>query len=191
MQTMSKMLEQQRFEIYQKLFEFYPNTFFEDARKRRPLKKNIARDIANEHPEYSESEIASAIEYYCSHIGYDIVCQSAGVGRVDLSGHEVSKITSSEAEQHRKRIPDKQAIIDANKREKHSMAPRSTSIRPQPVATNPEPDPDHQSLAAATEAIASATNVLRDKPGRMRSTLLVTALRVAVDELQSLISKHE
>jgi sRNA-binding protein len=72
-------------QVIHMLCDHYPKCFFEDPRKRLPLKKNIAADIVKDSNfQVDPDRITGAIEWYRSHISYDYAL-TAGVKRLDLS----------------------------------------------------------------------------------------------------------
>ena len=105
-------------QIIRMLCEHYPKCFFENPRQRRPLKKNIDRDIIDDKNfEVAPELITAALEWYCGHVGYDYAA-TAGVKRVDLSGNEVGTVTEQEA------ITAKSNVIEKNKEiEKQRRSP--------------------------------------------------------------------
>jgi sRNA-binding protein len=69
------------------LAEPYPKTFFEDGKRRRPLKINIVSDIERQNrPELIDSNVGGAVDYYTHEWGY-LGNITAGSPRLDLDGN--------------------------------------------------------------------------------------------------------
>jgi sRNA-binding protein len=95
-------LREDRDRAIQALAAEYPKTFFTVGERRKPLKHGIEKDIEaelardNDHP-LLDHDIADALAWYRSHVGYQKSCSVAGDSRIDLHGKAVSKVTPSEA----------------------------------------------------------------------------------------------
>jgi hypothetical protein len=62
------------------------------------LKSNIAADIERlNHSELRDVDIGVAIDYYMTHIGYQIALSTAGNQKIDFDGKPVGKVTEQEA----------------------------------------------------------------------------------------------
>lgn len=84
--------------VVRMLCDNYPKCFFENPRHRRPLKKDIAIDIIKDKNfNVAPEMIHAAIDWYKSHVGYQIALSTAGVKRIDLNGKDVGTITELEA----------------------------------------------------------------------------------------------
>jgi hypothetical protein len=98
-------------QVIHMLCDHYPKCFFEDPRKRLPLKKNIAADIVKDSNfQVDPDRITGAIEWYRSHISYDYAL-TAGVKRLDLSGAAVGTVTEAEAAIAKQAVYDKGIAI--------------------------------------------------------------------------------
>jgi sRNA-binding protein len=87
------------------LVEKYPKCFFDDPKKRRPLKNNIIADLQQEGFPVASDAIVAAIDWYQSHFGYQYALQ-AGVKRIDLNGKEAGTVTEKEQNNAQKKIRD-------------------------------------------------------------------------------------
>jgi len=89
------------------LCEHYPKCFFEEAKQRRPLKRDIAADIVRDDDFAVAPEmITAALDWYKSHVGYDYATTIAGSKRIDMHGREVGTVTEQEAMSAKKRIDE-------------------------------------------------------------------------------------
>ena len=122
-------LREDRDRAVQALAQEYPKTFFIIGERRKPLKHGIEKDIAaelakdNDHP-LLDFDIADALAWYCSHIGYQKSCSVAGVNRIDLHGRPVSKVTPSEAREAEEDAADSYARMTARRQTGNGL-PRS------------------------------------------------------------------
>ncbi len=75
----------------------YPDTFFEDPRKRKPLKVGIHLDVlADETNALANYQLTSALRWYTGAYGYQLALKE-GVARVDLSGAASGAVTAEDA----------------------------------------------------------------------------------------------
>ena len=85
-------------EFVRMLSTHYPKCFFEEGRQRRPLKLGIATNIiADKDFDANPELIAAGVDWYISHISYQISLSVAGSKRIDLDGCEVGTVTEQEA----------------------------------------------------------------------------------------------
>lgn len=82
--------------------EVLPENVFVESKKRRPLKLSIVKDIEANIAKDQENElrfydIADAVSWYCSHVGYQVACSVAGAARLDLQGKKAGAVTETEA----------------------------------------------------------------------------------------------
>ena len=85
-------------EIIAKLASLFPKAFFENPKQRVPLKQNIVVDVEKQGcRDLIGIDVGAAIDYYMTHIGYQICLSTPGTARVDLEGHPVSRVTEQEA----------------------------------------------------------------------------------------------
>jgi sRNA-binding protein len=109
--------------VVRMLCENYPKCFFENPRHRQPLKKDIAIDlIKDENFNVAPEMIHAAVDWYKSHVGYQIASSTAGTKRIDLDGKEVGTITEPEA------IAAQQEVARINKSIEQRNSPVSKPI---------------------------------------------------------------
>jgi sRNA-binding protein len=82
--------------------EVLPENVFVESKQRRPLKLSIVKDIEANIAKDQENElrfydIADAVSWYCSHVGYQVACSVAGAARLDLQGKKAGAVTETEA----------------------------------------------------------------------------------------------
>jgi sRNA-binding protein len=90
------------------LAKTYPKTFFEDAKLRLPLKKNILADLEADGFPVNHVMLAPAVDWYMSHVLYQYKLIQ-GAKRVDLTGKEVGTVTEQEEVEARKTIAENNA----------------------------------------------------------------------------------
>jgi sRNA-binding protein len=85
--------------IIAKLARLFPKAFFEDPKKRVPLKHGIVGEVEQQGcNELIGVDVGAAIAWYMSNLGYQIcLANAAGKQRVDLNGELGSKVTPQEA----------------------------------------------------------------------------------------------
>jgi sRNA-binding protein len=92
------MYNQDHRNVIAKLAMLFPKAFFENPKLRVPLKQNIISDIekmgCNELLAY---DVGAAVDFYITHIGYQICLSIPGRMRVDLNGKAVARVTPDEA----------------------------------------------------------------------------------------------
>ena len=81
--------------------EVLPENVFVESKQRRPLKLSIVKDIEANIAKDQENElrfydIADAVSWYCSHVGYQVACSVAYV-RLDLQGKKAGAVTEARA----------------------------------------------------------------------------------------------
>ncbi len=85
----------------------YPQAFFDDPRRRKPLKIGIHQDIlADESNELAAYQLTSALRWYTGAYGYQL-CLRQGAERVALDGSaagEVSEVDAKAASEKAKLI---------------------------------------------------------------------------------------
>jgi sRNA-binding protein len=80
--------------VIRMLAEHYPKCFFEEPRRRLPLKKNITTDIIKDGDfDVSPEMIEAAVGWYESHVGYDYAMSIAGSKPIDLDGCPFGTVT--------------------------------------------------------------------------------------------------
>ena len=101
-------------ETIRMLVDRYPKCFFVGPRPRRPLKKNITADLQQDGFPAAYELIASAVEWYQSHFGYQYSLET-GARRINLNGKEVGTVTEQEHLAAEKKIKESKAILAERK----------------------------------------------------------------------------
>ena len=101
--------------VIQMLAENYPKCFFETARYRRPLKKNIVADLEREGFPVAPELLSASIDRYMSNYSYQYNQQQAGTKRVDLNGAEVGTVSEPEAIAAQTKVSEIRAAQEAQK----------------------------------------------------------------------------
>ncbi|MDF0583304.1 ProQ/FINO family protein [Bradyrhizobium yuanmingense] len=180
----------------------YPKTFFVDPKRRVPLKKAIEQDIKidlvrNKGSELRHYDIDCVVEWYCSHVGYHRACSFAGVGRVDLNGMVVAKISAAEARIAGERAAQIFAEIEMRKRQwQHQPQPGLVVAKPTLVYKRALPINQSlnsiEMLAAVEKQIVVVKNLLGDTPEEaLRRELARPALQLMIDELNTIIARFD
>src|SRR5260221_329942 len=79
------------------LAEKWPNAFFADPQKRRPLKVGVRLDILQALPGVNKKTLSAALRFYTRHPCY-VQAVVKGQARVDLSGVEVGPVSERDRE---------------------------------------------------------------------------------------------
>jgi sRNA-binding protein len=178
----------------------YPKAFFLMPQRRKPLKLGIERDIEADLEKLTDSElmdydVADAVEWYTTHVGYKKACGVAGAGRLDLKGNVVVKITPAEAREYEKEATEIFADIENKKRRTFlTFAPPATE--PKPAMPKPKALPVNNDLtsdAMLTEIgkqIDLVRSVITDQwNDPLRGELVRPALLLIADEVSTLIAR--
>jgi sRNA-binding protein len=193
-------LREDRERAIQTLAQEFPKTFFVIGERRKPLKLNIEKDIEaevakdNDHP-LLDYDIADALAWYQSHVGYQKACSIAGTSRLDLQGKPVSKITAAEACEAEEEA--KEGFAKMAERRKQRAA--ANGLPPQLVAP-PAPKAKALPVNGALSSIEMLTEIekqlelakmiLGDSPDDpLRKELARPALRLMADELSTIIAR--
>ena len=175
------------------LVEKYPKCFFGEPRQRVPIKKSIRAELQAEGFPADYGLIASAVDWYESHLGYQYVLET-GRKRIDLNGKEVGTVTEQEHLAAQKKI--KADLQKVNERNSVYSSKPTTPLQPcklrktEPAApvspaplqeVSPELMPIYEALQAANNAISATPS------SDLRAALASAALGVLVKEAQRAI----
>jgi len=185
-----------RYRAIEALCEAYPKAFFSDGPMRRPLKIGIEDDIKADLVENTDSElkfynIDDALEWYQSHVGYQMACSTPGAIRLDLAGNAAGKITENEALNYEQDAKESFARIEARKRVRSTVtsAPSAPPEPPRPSAmmvnsalSTPE------MLGLIEKQVASLKAILAGEAidESLRGVLARPVLQLVKDELQTI-----
>jgi len=172
------------------LCEAYPKTFFAIGQTRRPLKIGIEEDIKAEICSDSELrfyDIDDTLEWYRTHVGYQLACASAGAIRLDLASNVAGKITVTEAREYEESAQQAFARINAAKRAFASPLPTpppapQTALMVNSALNTPE------MLALVEKQIVSLKAILVGDAidESLRGSLARPVLQLIRDELQTI-----
>jgi sRNA-binding protein len=166
----------------------YPKAFFETRQWRIPLKKDIDCDLKQRSLITNPLAIDDVLYFYTNDIGYHYAMK-AGVGRVDLDGNVVGKVTEAEQRRAEQRIAEIGAIIERKKQQAVGGGDLVEDEKPRgrrptiPAIVLPS---DEQALFNRIENLALKARSLRMEDQEFGAELAVKALelvRAAVDEL--------
>ena len=150
------------------------------------------RASTNKNSRLLDYDIADAIEWYCSHVGYKRACSTAGNSRIDLQGTIASRVTEAEARIAEQEAAEIFADIEARKRQTAAL-PRFIAhplpLQPQslPVDTNLT---SMQMLQEIEKQLALVRTILGDSPDDpLRQRLARPALRLMIDELNTVVAR--
>jgi ProQ/FINO family len=137
--------------------------------------------------------IDDALEWYRTHVGYQLACATAGAIRLDLNGKAVSKITAAEAHEYKQDAERSFAAIEARKRvftptpaTSPPPPPRPTALMVNSALGTPE------MLALIEKQVASLRAILGDAIDEsLRATLARPVLQLIKDELQTIDARLE
>jgi sRNA-binding protein len=191
-------LREDRDRAIQALAQEYPKTFFIIGERRKPLKHGIEKDIEaelardNDHP-LLDFDIADALAWYRSHIGYQKSCSVAGVSRIDLQGKAVSKVTVNEAHEAEAEAAD--GIARMIERRKANGLPSQLVAAPRPVAkpaaiaVNTKLD-NAELFTELEKHLALVRSVLgTDADDPVRREMARLALKLMTDEISTVIAR--
>ena len=194
-------LREDRDRAVQALAQEYPKTFFIVGERRKPLKLGIEKDIQaelatdNDHP-LLDFDIADALAWYCSHIGYHKSCSVAGVNRIDLQGKPVSKVTPSEAREAEAEAADGIARMLERRNKAGNGLPRSVLPPTTPAVAIARALPVNGALSSLEllgeidKQLALVRTILGDAPeDPLRRELARPALRLMADELSTIVAR--
>ena len=174
------------------LCEAYPKTFFINARLRRPLKLNIAKDIRADLAKDPDQElkfydIDRALEWYCNHVGYYKACSVAGTPRINLAGTKVGTVTETEARDANERAIEIFEQIEAKKRMYSPVVPSSCLAAPALGLLKVDATLNDESLLASIEKHITTLKSLTGLPDpALQRQLSRTVVLLLIDELKTL-----
>jgi len=114
------------------LAEKWPNAFFADPQKRRPLKVGVHLDILEALPGVNKKTLSAALRFYTRHPCY-VQAVVKGQARVDLSGVEVGPVSERDRE-----MAAAELRKGAPKQEREAEARRAADEKYRPTGVNAE-----------------------------------------------------
>ncbi|RKZ40543.1 MAG: hypothetical protein DRQ49_05600 [Gammaproteobacteria bacterium] len=114
-------------ELMEILFEKFPNTFFRESEKVRPLQRYIHKKVRMAfNGEYTKNEVSAAIALYTQNRNYCKTVMKGGQ-RIDLEGNPCEEISQQHIKDAKARFvgekPMRSAKIKKQKSPKESLAP--------------------------------------------------------------------
>jgi sRNA-binding protein len=174
----------------------FPKTFFANPRQRKPLKHDIEKDIAAElakdtdHP-LLDVDIIDTLKWYKSHVSYWKACGVAGVGRIDLTGKVVSKVTASEAREAEAEAADIFAEIEHRKVNglPAFVAPARAPSKAPVVQVNAALSSEELLVELEKQVELVRTVLAADPEDELRKQLARSALVLMADEIRTVIAR--
>jgi sRNA-binding protein len=186
--------------IIRMLVDKYPQTFFQEPRQRRPLKKDIVIDLQDDGFAVAPGPLKKAVDWYQSHFGYHYSLQ-AGSPRIDLNGKAVAKVTSQEAMKAKDFIAERQRELSEISRNPietvtsfNRVVTRSedaTRKVPAPeVNTKPNLADTGDPLLRLQEQLDAVRRVMTDTPNpTLRTAFAVAGLGVLAQEVEAIVKE--
>jgi sRNA-binding protein len=184
------------------LARLFPKTFFENARLRVPLKLDIEADVEQQGcNEVLGMDVRAAIEFYRSHVGYQMCLEAPGRFRVDLDGIQGNKVTELEARAARQKVGEIHSEMTARAaanpmvrvgpvRQGHDLLGKVTIPREAPreiPLVDPRSDKSvSELLASATKKLARATSLADSEDDEFKALFLrkvLTKIQLDIDAL--------
>jgi sRNA-binding protein len=181
-------------DIIYKLSLQFPKCFFDEAKRRVPLKKNIITDIEKLHiPEFEGNDLQAAIEWYQSHYYYHKCAVVAGTPRIDLDGVKVGTVTPQEANFHQDEIirinNEKAARGIPNPHDADTAFPtkKQSALMQRSVENQLT---DEELLKRARNKLARIEPILLgDDDDGLRATMTAPLLKSAIDDLKAIAAR--
>jgi sRNA-binding protein len=193
-----KMYGQDHREVIAKLARLFPKAFFEEPRQRVPLKANITADIEKLGcADLIGVDVAGAVDFYMTHIGYQICSSTAGRTRVDLDGNPIKKVTAQEAAVAQRKASEAGQNIQAKRIAFSSNAngaidPGINLMRKVPTVREDEKRANQSPadlLAGATKKLARATSLLDSEEDEFKAMFLEKVLKETKADLDAMLAR--
>jgi sRNA-binding protein len=195
------MYGQDHNEIIGKLARLFPKAFFEDGRQRVPLKPNITADIEKLGcADLIGVDVAGAVDWYMSHIGYQIGSSTAGRMRVDLNGNAVRKVTVHEAEIAQRKAQEAGQNLQARRAAFNggggngidpglNMMKKVTAVRDEAANQKRAAQSPADLLAAATKKLARATSLLDSEDDEFKAGFIEKVLKETKADIDAMLAR--
>jgi hypothetical protein len=168
----------------------FPKAFFEDGRKRRPLKPNILADIERLGcNELIGTDVGKAVEYYMSHLGYQIGLSEAGTIRIDLDGRPVIKVTEQEARTAQQRVVEIKKAMTDQKAEFINGPQPTIASRPPRIDSLRATLSLAELLANAQKKLARIAGLIDSEDDEFRAKFLLTVIDETLADVQAMRTK--
>jgi sRNA-binding protein len=185
------------------LIETYPKTFFKSPPQRRPLKPNIVNDIlkdiaANPDSELKYENIEDAIDWYQSHLGYQMALSVAGASQIDLKGNVVGKVTVNGAYNAQQRVKEIREEMKSRWSTNGTRWVAPASPPPRAITVTPPASPaadttmDLEQLSASIDTHVKNAKMLlqNDFEPKLRPMMLRPVLELLASEIKLLQPIH-
>jgi sRNA-binding protein len=195
------MYAQDHREVIGKLARLFPKAFFEDGRQRVPLKPNITADIEKMGcADLIGVDVAGAVDFYMTHVGYQIGSSTAGKMRFDLDGNAVKKVTAQEAAVAQRKaseaFQDMRAANRAINGDKAngidpgiSMMKKVTAVRDEAANQKRATQSPADLLAAATKKLARATSLLDSEDDEFKAGFIEKVLKETKADIDAMLAR--
>jgi sRNA-binding protein len=193
------MYGQDHKEVIAKLAYLFPKAFFEEPRQRVPLKANIVADIEKQAcADLIGVDVSAAVDFYMSHIGYQISLSTPGKTRVDLDGNLVNKVTEQEAAIAQRRANEAAQNMKAAKIAFNSnpidhgteLMSKATTMRDEASANQKRSNQSPADLlTSATKKLARATTLLDSEEDEFKAMFLEKVLKETRADLDAILAR--
>ena len=185
--------------VIAKLAALFPKAFFEEPKKRVPLKSAIVADVQKQGcDELMGFDVGTAIDFYMSHLGYQMSLRAPGKPRVDLNGKLVSKVTVQEAKAAQRKVDE--IHEDMNARDlaaqgnpMHRVVNQGTDLMRKvtaPPLPNPRLElPPVELVNSITKKMARVANVLESEDDEFKAEFLEKVLREVRADVDAMLAK--
>jgi sRNA-binding protein len=175
----------------------FPRAFFEDPRKRVPLKANIVADIEKQGcQELIGANVGATIDWYTSHVGYQKVLSNAiGRPRVDLNGRPSSKVTAQEARIAQQKVEEIYEEMNAQRASVQSnpmyrVAHQGHDLMKKVTAPDPRFDLSlEELLASITKKGTRASSLVASDDDEFKAEFLKKVLTGMRDDVDAMLEK--
>jgi sRNA-binding protein len=185
--------------VIAKLANLFPKTFFEDPRKRVPLKSNIVVDIERLGcADLIGMDVGAAVDFYMSHIGYQICLSTPGKMRVDLDGNLITRVTEQEASVAQDKTYEINQIIKS-RRMPNEPIDRSGELTSRIAIVRQEAEANGRRakqspaelLASATRKLARATNLIESEDDEFKAGFVEKVLKETKADIDAVLARLE
>ena len=196
------MYGQDHNEVIGKLARLFPKAFFEDGRQRVPLKANITADIEKLGcADLIGVDVSGAVDWYMSHIGYQIRSSTAGIMRVDLDGNPAKKVTVQEATVARRKADEAGQDIQARRTASNgggangaidpgiNLMRKVTAVRDEAANQKRATQSPADLLASATKKLARATSLLDSEDDEFKAGFIEKVLKETKADLDAMLAR--
>jgi sRNA-binding protein len=195
------MYGQDHNEIIARLASLFPKAFFENPKQRVPLKPNIVADVENQGcRDLIGADVGAAIDFYMTHIGYQICLSTPGTVRVDLEGNPVSRVTEQEAMIAQQRADEAKQVIRERRASYNHVRPivnhdtdqidKVAAVRKAAAADQKRSTLSSVELViSANKKLARASSLLESEDDEFKSTFIEKVLKEAKADIDAVLAR--